>query len=63
MFDESKNILVGRIKDNKLAVGNFITIFDSGTIDVGEEYVNANGEIKYRGTQYKTDGTSKKWGY
>ena len=51
-------IFIQRYKDDKNAPGNEITIWSVGSIDVGEYFRDANGEIKNRSTGYITFGTT-----
>ena len=46
-------------KDGKDAAGPCIYIFPSGDFNVGEYYIDANGGLDYRHTEYKTDGTTE----
>ena len=57
------SIWIGRTKECTSSEGNYIKIGSEGWIYVGENYMNANGALKGRGTVYKTDGSSTKYGY
>ena len=54
------NICIGYWQNDDRAPGNYIEIDSDGEFRVGECYMQ-NGNIKVRGTEYKTDGTSKKY--
>ena len=55
------SIYIGQYKDGKSAAGNYIFIWSDDTLSVGENYVNANGVLKWRGTEYNQDGTTEKF--
>lgn len=52
------NIDVGYWNHRHNAPGNYIYIYKEGIFHVGECYRDKNGDLGYRGIQYKTDGTS-----
>ncbi len=47
---------------NFLAPGNYLAIWSSGDVSVGEYYMK-DGMMLDRGTLYRTDGTTKKLGF
>ena len=55
-------IYIGYFKDGDDAVGNFICILSTGTIDVEDYYRNRNGATDAIYTLYKTDGSTGKCG-
>ena len=61
-IDINGTINIGYYKNNWPAPGNFIIIFSNDSIRVGECYFK-NAEKCFRGTDYRTDGISKKFGY
>ena len=59
-IDTNGNIYIGYWNNGVWrAPGNFIRIFEGGLL-VGERYLK-DGELCRRGTEYKNDGTSKKF--
>ncbi len=56
-------IRIGYYNNGERAPGtNYISIWGSGRLEVGECYLDEDGERCYRGTRYKTDGTSIEFG-
>ncbi len=53
-------IHIGYWNNGDLAPGKYIHIFSKGKFDVGELYLK-DGKSCWRGTNYKVDGTSKKY--
>ena len=53
-------ISIGYWNNNDLAPGHYINIFSDGGFHVGEVHLK-DGEMCWRGTDYKTDGTSSKF--
>ena len=49
---------MGRNKDGCYAADKYIRIYPSGTFEVGDMYIDANGDLRGRYTEYKPDGTS-----
>ena len=52
---------IRKFKDGEDDAGNYITIYKDGHYSVGERYLDANGEIKGRGTKYRPDSTASFW--
>ena len=55
-------IKIGYFNNGESAPGNFIRIWNDGDVNVGEFYMK-NGMIRYRYTEYRTDGTTRKHDY
>ena len=51
---------IGYYKDGECATGNYLEIWSDGNFEVGECYLK-DGKLCYRGTQYKTDGTTEEF--
>jgi len=60
-LDKDGNFFCNRRKDNKVDIGNAISIHSDGDIRVGEDFYDDNGNIKARGTHYNADGTTEKF--
>ena len=56
------SIHIGYYNNGDDAPGNFIYIYYDGDVNVGEWYMK-DGKKCYRGTEYRTDGTTKEFGY
>ena len=57
MIFSDGRIYIQQWKDTQNAAGNYISIYPWGTLNVGEWYANAKGELESRWTVYKKDGT------
>ena len=56
----SSYIYICYYEDGKDAVGNYIDIFKSDNISVGDWYLDGNGELASRYTVYYPDGRTHK---
>ena len=53
---------INYFKDDADTVGNRIIIYSWGRIDVGESYIDGNGDIESRSTSYYAYGTTEESG-
>ena len=55
------SISIGCWNNEEDASGDYIEIHSWGGFDVAESYLDQQGERKFRGTQFNTDGTTEKY--
>jgi hypothetical protein len=62
-IDSEGSIWFGNFEKGNLATGNYVCMINDVKFRVGERYLNDEGKIKVRGTQYNIDDTSSLYGY
>lgn len=51
------SIRLANYSNGEMAEGRFVTIYKSGWISVGETKIDQEGKLRWKGSQYRTDGT------